>query len=405
MTRISENRGITLLALIVTIIVLLILSGISIAMLTGDNGIYDNAVTANRATRAGEVKERVALEVSNNQILKYTNRTEKTRDEVIAELQAEGKLTAEEVEELGSSETPVITIGGITIDFSVLPEKVQTWTQDGTSVTDGEITLTVGQAVSGYEVEGYESLNWCVLGAKDGKLLITTSANTETIELSGKDGYTGGVETLNTAAAKYSDGDLADSVRTIDVDDINRVTGYDPATAGYGSGNVGEYGDQVTYTKKTDGKIWYQGSKQPTTQTTSSYTSFEYWNGTNWISLGEEESATLTSTSYWYSPNTLTTSDSGETNGIATDSDAYTLLFANTGGKGQEDKAIWLGSPCVDCFEGRADFGLRYVMDGYVNNGYLYYSDGNTYSGTYGLRPAVSLKSNVKVTSAGVVSK
>lgn len=35
----KERRGITLIALVITIIVLLILAGVSIAMLTGDNGI------------------------------------------------------------------------------------------------------------------------------------------------------------------------------------------------------------------------------------------------------------------------------------------------------------------------------------------------------------------------------
>ena len=45
----NKNSGITLIALVVTIIVLLILAGISIQMLTGDNGIL---------TRAGEAKER-----------------------------------------------------------------------------------------------------------------------------------------------------------------------------------------------------------------------------------------------------------------------------------------------------------------------------------------------------------
>ena len=34
-----KNRGITLIALVVTIVVLLILAGISISMLTGQNGI------------------------------------------------------------------------------------------------------------------------------------------------------------------------------------------------------------------------------------------------------------------------------------------------------------------------------------------------------------------------------
>ena len=35
----KERKGITLIALVITIIVLLILAGVSIAMLTGQNGI------------------------------------------------------------------------------------------------------------------------------------------------------------------------------------------------------------------------------------------------------------------------------------------------------------------------------------------------------------------------------
>ena len=42
----KKNQGITLIALVVTIIVLLILAGISIAMLTGQNGILNRATEA-----------------------------------------------------------------------------------------------------------------------------------------------------------------------------------------------------------------------------------------------------------------------------------------------------------------------------------------------------------------------
>ena len=38
-----RNRGITLIALVITIIVLLILAGVTIATLTGDNGILTRA--------------------------------------------------------------------------------------------------------------------------------------------------------------------------------------------------------------------------------------------------------------------------------------------------------------------------------------------------------------------------
>ena len=53
MQEISKNRGITLIALIVTIIVLLILASVSISMLTGDNGIL---VQAKKAEEETEIK-------------------------------------------------------------------------------------------------------------------------------------------------------------------------------------------------------------------------------------------------------------------------------------------------------------------------------------------------------------
>ena len=42
----KKERGITLIALVITITVLLILAGVSIAMLTGDNGILTEASNA-----------------------------------------------------------------------------------------------------------------------------------------------------------------------------------------------------------------------------------------------------------------------------------------------------------------------------------------------------------------------
>ena len=57
----KSTKGITLIALVVTIIVVLILAGISIAMLTGENGILNNAKEARIANEAGTVDEQVKL--------------------------------------------------------------------------------------------------------------------------------------------------------------------------------------------------------------------------------------------------------------------------------------------------------------------------------------------------------
>ena len=59
--KIKERKGITLIALVITIIVLLILAGVSIAMLTGQNGILTQAQNAKENTSIAEEKEQIAL--------------------------------------------------------------------------------------------------------------------------------------------------------------------------------------------------------------------------------------------------------------------------------------------------------------------------------------------------------
>ncbi len=58
---IKKNNGITLIALVITIIVLLILAGVSIATLTGDNGILTKATQSKEQTEIGEEKEAIGL--------------------------------------------------------------------------------------------------------------------------------------------------------------------------------------------------------------------------------------------------------------------------------------------------------------------------------------------------------
>ena len=53
----KQTKGITLIALVITIIVLLILAGVSIATLTGDNGILTQAKNAKEAQTIGNEKE------------------------------------------------------------------------------------------------------------------------------------------------------------------------------------------------------------------------------------------------------------------------------------------------------------------------------------------------------------
>ncbi len=64
----NSTRGITLIALVITIIVLLILAGVTIATLTGDNGILTRANEAKEETKAGEDIEKIKMAVSEAQM-------------------------------------------------------------------------------------------------------------------------------------------------------------------------------------------------------------------------------------------------------------------------------------------------------------------------------------------------
>lgn len=57
----NKSKGITLIALVVTIIVLLILAGISVNMLTGQNGILNRALEAKTKTEISGIEEKMNI--------------------------------------------------------------------------------------------------------------------------------------------------------------------------------------------------------------------------------------------------------------------------------------------------------------------------------------------------------
>ena len=59
----KKSNGITLIALVITIIVLLILAGVTIATLTGENGILTKASDAKEDTVIAQDEEMIKLEI------------------------------------------------------------------------------------------------------------------------------------------------------------------------------------------------------------------------------------------------------------------------------------------------------------------------------------------------------
>ena len=114
MGKLQHNKGITLIALIVTIVVLLILAGVSIAVITGDNSVIKSANQAKTEQRGGTVEDRVAVWKAGKATSEYTHRETKTEDEMLNDLINDKLLFEDEIDR----ENKKITIGSKEIDYS-----------------------------------------------------------------------------------------------------------------------------------------------------------------------------------------------------------------------------------------------------------------------------------------------
>ena len=88
----KKQNGITLIALIITIIVLLILAGVSIILVVGQNGVLTKAQEAVKINKRETVLEAVQLAYNAGMLEKYSNKqnTETIQNLTIAELIKQG---------------------------------------------------------------------------------------------------------------------------------------------------------------------------------------------------------------------------------------------------------------------------------------------------------------------------
>ena len=106
----NGQKGITLIALIITIIVLIILAGISIAMISGQNGILNKTADASVQADIAGTKEKIKLELMG----KYDNNGKYTNEDVIA---AVSKVTGNPVQ---IGEATVLSKKGNRVDIADL---------------------------------------------------------------------------------------------------------------------------------------------------------------------------------------------------------------------------------------------------------------------------------------------
>ncbi len=96
--KLKNKRGITLIALVVTIVVLLILAGVSISLVLDNNGIIGKSKDARLETRASQVEDEIGLWKQSNFIKKESNQAQESADTVLASLISRKLLTEDEID-------------------------------------------------------------------------------------------------------------------------------------------------------------------------------------------------------------------------------------------------------------------------------------------------------------------
>ena len=113
------SKGITLISLVVTVIVLLILAGISIQMLTGDNGILTRAGDAKERTERAEIEEALKMEYISqigNDIVNYSH--EVSLGKVVETVKNQGyKVGSQPASEKGAIEDVRLKNGDASIEL------------------------------------------------------------------------------------------------------------------------------------------------------------------------------------------------------------------------------------------------------------------------------------------------
>ena len=347
-----ENKGITLIALVITIIILLILATISIQLLT-NTGLFQ---------KANEAKDKTKNATENQ--AKTLNEYEDTMNEYLQ------GATGEMAEKLADK----VKVGDYvkyepdTASTDSILQELETY-----SGSDANTTSTLTQE---------KDLNWRVLDIQNGQVrLISEIPTISKIELKGFNCYNNAIKLLDNACnVLYNNSKLANKVQNLKIEDITNYINekdYSKFKTEYGSTNfpISKYYPNILLKEKNQKVNGIEGNKLGISQQD------EY------IKQTEETEADELELKYTYWEKEMNESD-------FTNSKYYELFIK----KGENNyKNYWISSRCLTI---NSDFGCYFVRE--VENGSVKADDLCGTSGyqlplSYAFRPVVILNSNVQI--------
>ena len=373
---------------------MLILAGVTIATLTGDNGILTKAGDAKTSTEIGDEKEKVelsavgALAKDNGEEIKR----EYLNDELTSYIGTEGTdYTLSEtapfvVKYLDSGRSYVIDENGNVSEYVNIAEYVKigdlvNYTPDDKE--EDEYYDKFGETYSGYangNIGQDDTLKWRVLNINtDGTVdLISDKPTSSLVYFKGARGYNNGVYLLNDyCKTMYSNSSLGAEARSLNIEDIqDKMKVVDEETGkkayeNYTASNTGtKYGDPYHYSSNKWYPLQWKNDNGTTGESKQeTVTSYE----TEADAKAQETAGDdlIVTQTYWY----LLASDiqsnfiSADTRDTTKATSMYYELLCNNG-----SSYYWLASRFVDAFSSSYSFfGLLVVDRGRLGGNKMFY--------------------------------
>ena len=429
----KSTKGITLIALVVTIIVLLILAGVSIAMLTGNNGVLTKAGEAKvRTGDAGDL-EKIQLEVAGSfdesgkiNLAKLKSNFDENgisyNDVDSFPITATLNRVKRIINQNGEMTEPVDRTGiqvGDYIDYSPDVAKTVTYSNDN-------MTTYSGYTGADYNVDLKRdtTMKWQVLRInEDGSMDIIGTPTTSKVKFRYAKGYNNGVYLMNDICKTlYSNSTHNITARSVNQDDMEKWLTDDVKDA---SGNVTTKGGKTAKSEAIKNQINslsggtdYIESVDQTNNTVKYKKARSYYpilagheNGigidtdvkTDGIGLSEEN-VKVNNT-----PLIPTEQESTQATNNLTVTQTKYVIGINSTNYGAGAKALsnstwyWVASRYVHCFSYIADFELSGASMG-TYGAAMFDSFNFTPSETFSLRPVVTLRSDVLITPSSTAS-
>lgn len=159
-----KEKGITLISLVVTIIIIVILASIGISAVLGNNGIISNAKKAKKESEISSEKEKIQVALMNNDIVETEDLTKR-------------KINLKNA--LNDTEANVYINGkGFIVEYPTT-KRVYSVTEEGEITEEDENILIKDQTPGAFDGEGTESNPYIIMSIED-LVYLSQSVNTRT---------------------------------------------------------------------------------------------------------------------------------------------------------------------------------------------------------------------------------